>query len=204
MENDAMTNGTISKFDQTLDKVVERAKYIKSKEEFIENININYRDLYRNQDMSPVEYEDVPKKFDPSNYHPIEELNILINAVKRGVSELGVIDRSEEDFESKLNSIYDLLDGHIFDWVKKQLEAHDVDYRIDHWKYPGLKQDFVGDTPGYKRSECKKHMPEKDFDSLMSWMYGQTVIAVPGSEPVDILIYAWDFDRWVGGLPVID
>ena len=75
--------------------------------------------------------------------------------------------------------------------------------------HPGLKLVKVNGAVGYLRSDCAEHMFEVTFNSLVKYMYGQTVMSVSTEEDEegeysDSLFYADDVRRWRLGLPVID
>ena len=50
---------------------------------------------------------------------------------------------------------------------------------------------------GYKLSSIKNALGKDKFDQFQKWMFGETVGLYKGEE----IIYKYDFDRFVRGLP---
>lgn len=55
-------------------------------------------------------------------------------------------------------------------------------------------------TPGYALSNIKEVMGEKEFAKFKDWIWGQTVM-VYGH---DRLVYEYDFEKYLLGLPITD
>ncbi len=59
---------------------------------------------------------------------------------------------------------------------------------------------------GYVYEDVLKSLSPEQAADLKNWMNGQTMALRenPNGEGVQTIIYAWDYDRWLQGLPVID
>ena len=67
-------------------------------------------------------------------------------------------------------------------------------------KKPKLKLLKYKDVPGYAMSNIKEVMSEKEFSKFKDWIDGQTVM-VYGE---DKLVYDYDFEKYLLGLPITD
>lgn len=59
---------------------------------------------------------------------------------------------------------------------------------------------------GYPIRQLEKEMGD-EFEELLAWFYGQTVAICAGAtcaEPHGLVIYEWDVERFLLGLPIID
>jgi len=55
-------------------------------------------------------------------------------------------------------------------------------------------------TLGYAMSNIKEILGEKEFSKFKDWIWGQTVM-VYGN---DRLVYEYDFEKYLLGLPILD
>lgn len=53
---------------------------------------------------------------------------------------------------------------------------------------------------GYRMSDIEKHLPEFVFGQFKHYMRGQTMAYIDG----ELIVYKWDYDRFLAGLPVVD
>ena len=60
------------------------------------------------------------------------------------------------------------------------------------------------DYSGYYYEEVLDSLNNEQAQDLSEWMNGQTMGLHQNADSLQTIIYAWDYDRWLQGLPVID
>ncbi len=67
-------------------------------------------------------------------------------------------------------------------------------------KQTKLKLIESGSIRGYAMSNIKEVLSKEKYNSFKKWIYGQTVGIYKGED----LVYVYDLDRFLKGLPVLD
>ncbi len=74
--------------------------------------------------------------------------------------------------------------------------------------YPGGVSPFelIQETgySGYIYEDVLASLNHAQAQDLAGWMHGQTMALRETPEGIQSIIYAWDYDRWLQGLPVVD